>query len=140
MTRNRFILRDSTCSQGCSGAGTRWNAVPANILEPERRSGRYRWPQGTGGTLTLKRSGKSRRTRYVDPRSVYFLAQIAPKRGIWHQKSKKNCRGDTPGPPQREGATRRARGRKLPRCWDLGLGNRSPKSKFTTTPLRAAED
>jgi len=30
--------------QGCSGAGTRWNAVPANILEPERRSGKYRWP------------------------------------------------------------------------------------------------
>jgi len=29
-------------------------------------------------------------------------------------------------------ATRRARGRKLPRCWDVGLGNRSPKSKFTT--------
>ena len=23
-------------------------------------------------------------------------------------------------------ATRRAHGRKLPRCWDLGLGNRSP--------------
>ena len=31
--------------QGCSGAGTRWNAVPANILEPERRSGKYRWPK-----------------------------------------------------------------------------------------------
>ena len=28
--------------QGCSGVGTRWNAVPANILEPERRSGKYR--------------------------------------------------------------------------------------------------
>jgi len=27
--------------QGCSGAGTRWSAVPANILEPERRSGKY---------------------------------------------------------------------------------------------------
>jgi len=32
-------------SQGCSGAATRWNAVPVNILEPERRSGKYRWPQ-----------------------------------------------------------------------------------------------
>jgi len=32
-------------TQGCSGAGTRWNAVPANILEPKRRSGKYRWPQ-----------------------------------------------------------------------------------------------
>ena len=31
--------------QGCSGAGTRWNAVPEKILEPERRSGKYRWPQ-----------------------------------------------------------------------------------------------
>ena len=30
--------------QGCSGAGTRWNAVPANIVEPERLSGKYRWP------------------------------------------------------------------------------------------------
>jgi len=28
-----------------SGAGTRWNAVPANILEPERCAGKYRWPQ-----------------------------------------------------------------------------------------------
>jgi len=35
----------ATAHQGCSGAGTRWNAVPANILEPERRSGKYRWPQ-----------------------------------------------------------------------------------------------
>ena len=26
--------------QGCSGAGTRRNAAPANILEPERRSGK----------------------------------------------------------------------------------------------------
>ena len=31
--------------QGCSGAGTRWNAVPANILEPKWRSGKYSWPQ-----------------------------------------------------------------------------------------------
>jgi len=59
----------------------------------------------TGRTLTLKRSGKSRRTRYVDPRSVYFLTQIAPKRAIRHQKSLKISGGDTPGPPQREGAT-----------------------------------
>jgi len=49
--------------------------------------------------------------------------------------------GDTPDPlsgrarppaPTPSTATRRARGRKLTRCWDLGLGNRSPKSKFTT--------
>jgi len=31
--------------QECSGVGTQWNAVPANILEPERCSGKYRWPQ-----------------------------------------------------------------------------------------------
>ena len=37
-------------------------------------------------------------------------------------------------------ATRRARRRKLPRYWDLGLGNRSPKSKFTTTPLNTRSD
>jgi len=53
----------------------------------ERRSGKY-FGAGTalrqislvtGGTLTLKRSGKSRRTRYVDPRSVYLLAQKCPR-------------------------------------------------------------
>jgi len=27
--------------QGCSGTGTRRNAVPANIFEPERRCGEY---------------------------------------------------------------------------------------------------
>ena len=70
------------------------------------------------------------------------MAQIAPKRGIWHQKSQKIWAGHTPGPLSAPAptpcstATRRARGRKLPRCWDLGIGNRSPKSKFTTTPLR----
>ena len=29
------------CIQWCSGAGTRRNVVPVNILEPERRSGNY---------------------------------------------------------------------------------------------------
>jgi len=79
----------------------------------ERRSGKY-FGAGTalrqislaaGGTLTLKRSGKSRRTRQADRRSVYFLAQIAHKRGIWHQKYQKNFRDDTLGPPQREETT-----------------------------------
>jgi len=118
----------------------------------ERRSGKYfgavtalrQILLATGGTLTLKRSGKSRRTRSVDPQSVYFLAQIAPKRGIWHQKSQKISGGDTPDPLSERWrppptstpsmATRCAQGHKLSRCWDLGLGNRSPKSKFTTTP------
>ena len=31
-------------NQGCSGAGMRWNAVPANISELERRSSKYRRP------------------------------------------------------------------------------------------------
>jgi len=31
--------------QGCSGAGTQRNAVPANSFEPERRSGKYCWSQ-----------------------------------------------------------------------------------------------
>jgi len=50
------------------------NGAPANIVGH------------IGGKLTLKRSGKSRR-------SVYFLAQIAPKRGIRHHKSQKNFPG-----------------------------------------------
>ena len=109
------------------------NGAAANIVG-------HRWNANTEA-----RSGKSRRTRQVDPRSVYFLAQIAPKRGIWHQKSLKKFPGVTPRTPSAEGgdplphppstATRRARGRKLPRCWDLGVGNRSPESKFITTPL-----
>ena len=37
--------QSSKRNQGCSGAGTRWNAVPVTILERERRSGKYRWPQ-----------------------------------------------------------------------------------------------
>ena len=35
----------SVYHQGCSGAGTQWNAVLANILDPEQRCGKYRWPQ-----------------------------------------------------------------------------------------------
>jgi len=34
-----------SANQGYSGAGMWWNAVPANILEPEWRSAKYRWPQ-----------------------------------------------------------------------------------------------
>ena len=71
----------------------------------ERRSGKYfgagttlrQISLATGGTLTLKRSVKSRCTRWVNPRSVYFLAQIAPKRGILHKKNQKKISGgDTP--------------------------------------------
>ena len=41
----QVAIHVDTREQGCSGAGTRWNAVPANILEPKRHSGKYHWPQ-----------------------------------------------------------------------------------------------
>jgi len=44
IARSAKCLR-ALCLVGNSGAGTRWNAVPVNILEPKRRSGKYRWPQ-----------------------------------------------------------------------------------------------
>jgi len=120
----------------------------------ERSSGKYfaagtalrQISLATGGTLTLKRSGKSRRTRYVDPRSVYFLAQIAPKRGIWHQKSQKKfqgvtsqCEGATPFRTHSQYGYTPCAGAQAPSLLGptVGLGNRFPKSKFTTgtTPL-----
>jgi len=72
----------------------------------ERRSGKYfgagtalrQTLLATGGTLTLKRSGKSRRTRSVDPRSVYFLAQIAPNAGFGIKNLKKSFGVTPPGP------------------------------------------
>jgi len=38
---NLHIPVVSCIGQGCSGAGARRTAVPANIFEPERRSGKY---------------------------------------------------------------------------------------------------
>ena len=59
----------------------------------------------TGGTLTLKRSGKSRRTPWVDPRTVYFLAQKCHQtRNLALKNLKKFSGGDTHGPLQQEGA------------------------------------
>jgi len=40
-----------TRDQGCSGAGTRRSAVPANIFQPERRSGKYCLSCIAAGTL-----------------------------------------------------------------------------------------
>ena len=105
----------------------------------------------TGGTLTLKRSGKSCRTRLVDPRSVHFLAQIAPKRWIWNQKSQKLFPGGIPRTPSARGgdplphptpstATRRARGRKLPRCWMLGRRSRKPLPQLKIYHYTPASD
>jgi len=51
LNRYRLLQQHATGSllwarwQGGSGAGTWWNTVPANILEPEWRSSKYRWPQ-----------------------------------------------------------------------------------------------
>jgi len=121
----------------------------------ERRSGKYfgagtalrQISLATGGTLTLKRSTANHVVLVrLTLDQFIFWPKLPPNAGIGIKNLKKKFSGgDTPEPRQREGATpslthpsmatRRARGRKLPRCWDLGLGNRSPKSKFTTTPL-----
>ena len=68
--------------------------------------------------------------------SLFSGPNCPQTRDLASKISKKISGGNTPGPPLREGttplrihpstATRRARGRKFPRCWDLGLGNRSP--------------
>ena len=79
----------------------------------ERRSGKYfgvgtalqQISLATDGTLTLKRSGKSR-TRQVYPQSVIFWPKLPQTRGNLAPKiSKKIFRGDTTEPPQREEAT-----------------------------------
>ena len=66
--------------------------------------------------------------------SLFSGRNCTQTRDLASKISKKFPEGDTPGPPPRT-ATRRAWGHKVSRCWDLGLGNRSPTSKFTTTPL-----
>ena len=75
--------------QGCSGAGTRWYAVPANIVG-------HRWNANTEALIPAHHVVLVRLTA----RSVYFLAQIAPKRGIWHQKSAKKISRPPPPHPQ----------------------------------------
>jgi len=56
--------------------------------------------------------------------------------GIENLKKKiPGVKGATPCRAHPSKATRHARGYILPRCCDLGIGNRSPKSKFTTTPM-----
>ena len=81
-----------------------------------------------------------------------FWPKLPPNAGFCIKNLREKISGgDAPEPPQREGGDplphslpgsqhgyRPCAGRKLPRCWDLGLGNRSPKSEFTTTPLMTA--
>jgi len=105
------------------------NGAPANIVG-------HRWNAEAFRQIT---SYSVRLT----PISLFSGRNCPQTRDLASKISKKISGGNTPGPCQREGATppaptpstatRRARGRKLPRCWDLGLGNRSPKSKFNTT-------
>jgi len=135
-------LHPSWGKQGFSGAGTRWNTVPANILEPGWHSGKYRWPQVESYTEAFRQI-----TSYSLgwPSISLFSGPNCPQTRDLASKMSKNFPGVIP--PQQEGATPpaptsstatcRARGCKLLCCWDLGLGNRSPKSKFTTTPLEA---
>jgi len=75
----------------------------------ERRSGKYfgagtalrQISLATGGTLTLKRSSKSRRT--LD--QFIFWLKLPPNAGFGIKNLKENSGGDTPGLPQRQGAT-----------------------------------
>ena len=137
-TPNTYFLEPSlvhTQNQGCSAAGTRLNSVPANILEPQRRSANivgHRWNANTEVFRQI--------TSYSLgwPSMSLFSVPNCPQMRIWHQKSQKKIPGVIPPTPSSGGDTiPPCAGRKLPRCWDLGLGNRSPKSKFTTTPLLA---
>jgi len=78
-----------------------------------------------------------------------FWPKLPPNAGFGIKNLKKFPGGNTPGPAQLEGTSPSrtypqhgdmpCAGHKLPRCWDLGPGNRSLKSKFTTTPLEIAK-
>ena len=80
--------------------------------------------------------------------SLFSGPNCPPNAGFGIKNLKKFSGNDTPGPPQRDGATpsrthpstatRRARGRKLSRCCDVGLGNRPPLIKiYHYTPAYA---
>jgi len=113
------------------------NGAPANIVGHRWNANTEAFRQITSYSLTLHQ--------------FIFWSKLPQTRDLASKISKKFPGVIPPvDPPQRQGATptrntvpaptpstatRRARGRKLPRCWDLGLGNRPPKSKFTTTPL-----
>jgi len=123
----------------------------------KRRSGKYfgagtalrQISLATGGTLTLKRSGKSRCSILVRLTLDQFIfwPKLPPNAGFGIKNFKKKISGgDTPDPFSGRGRPPPARthpqhgytpceGAQAPRCWDLALGKRSPKSKFTTTPL-----
>ena len=106
-TPNTWFLEPSlvhTQNQGCSAAGTRLNAVPANILEPQRRSANivgHRWNANTEvfRQITLYSLGW--------PSMSLFSVPNCPQMRIWHQKSPKKFRGWYPRTPHREGTPSR---------------------------------
>ena len=97
------------------------------VVVREHRSGKY-FGAGTalrkislaiGGTLTLKRSDKSRRTPLDQ---FIFWPKLPTNAGFGIKNLQKISGGNTPGPlpaPNPSTATRHAQGRNLPRCWDL---------------------
>jgi len=91
------------------------NGAPANIVG-------HRWNANTEAFRQIKSYSLGW------PTISLFSGPNCPQRGIRHQKSPKKISGGVEPLPQPPPA-------RLPRCWALGLGNRSPKSKFTTTPL-----
>jgi len=123
----------------------------------ERRSGKYFGAEtalrqislATGGTLTLKHSvvfvGLTLDQFIFWPKlppNVAFGIKNLEKKILFPGVTPPDLlsgRGRLPPAPTPSTATRRERGRKLPRCWDLSLGNRSPKSKFTTAPLSSPQ-
>jgi len=83
----------------------------------ERRSGKHfgtgtalrQIPLATGGTLTLKRSGKSRRilVRLTLDQCIFWpKSKLPANAGFGIKNLKRSSGGDTPEPPQRDGATR----------------------------------
>ena len=90
-----------TFSQGRSGAGTRWNAVPANILEPERRSGKYTVSLATGGTRTAFRQITSYSLGW--PSISLFSGPNCPQTRDLASKISKKIPGVISGPLSRTG-------------------------------------
>ena len=97
---------------------------------PEWRSRKYRWPQVEHWSVPANHVLLVRLTF----EQFIFWPKLPPNAGFGIKNLKKIFWGCPPAPTPST-ATCRERGHNLPRCWDLGLGNRSPKSKFTTTPL-----
>ena len=86
--------------QGCSGAGTRWYAVPANIVG-------HRWNANTEALIPAHHVVLVRLT--LD--QFIFWPKLLPNAGFGIKNLKKNSRPPPASTPST--ATRRVRGRKL---------------------------